>query len=274
MTHDPFFIEIIGTIEHEIRTRGYFLMLYISADVDECLRMAGSWNVEGMIIHGCNNDDCTKFMKNSTIPAVFIDGYFNKDGLPYVNVGLDDRQGAYMMTEYLIKQGHKKIAFLAEADKMKGDYRARREGYKKALKKYGLTFRTEDFFRISSDYKERHKEIRQLIKNDLRRYTAVFFVSDFLAADSLNIFHDEGVRVPDTISVCGFDDNIFAVQTRPQLTTVHQDVSLKAFYAVKLILRMIQKEIIDESRISLPVSLVIRDSVKNILKTRARNLTK
>jgi LacI family transcriptional regulator len=96
MTHDPFFAEVIGMIEHEVRMKGYFVMLYVSVDVDECIRMAKSWNVEGMIIHGSNADGCAQFMKNSTIPLVFLDSYFHSDGfrvdMAYSIVKQDDAE--------------------------------------------------------------------------------------------------------------------------------------------------------------------------------------
>ena len=106
--------------------------------------------------------------------------------------------------------------------------------------------------------------LKQLVKERLRTYSALFFTSDYLAADAINFFHDQGIRVPEDISVYGFDDNIFAVAVRPKLTTVKQDIIQKALYAVKQILALIRKENVKENRISLPVSLVIRDSVRNL----------
>jgi LacI family transcriptional regulator len=264
ITHDPFFAEIIGTIEGEVRTRGYFMMLYVSADVDECLRMAKAWNVEGMIVCGCSAGDCTQFMRNSGVPVVFIDSYLHNDDLLYVNIGADDFHGGYLMTEYLIQQGHKRIAFLADTRKPAGECAARREGYKKALKKHGIQFLPKDYIYISDDYQKRHEDYRNFTKEKVRAYTALFFTSDFLAADYVNLLTDDGIHIPGDISVCGFDDNLYALQTRPQLTTIHQDVPLKAFHAVEQVLRMTHKKPITECRISLPVSLVVRNSVKKL----------
>jgi LacI family transcriptional regulator len=264
MAHDPFFTEIIGTIEREVKAGGYFMMLYVSADVDECIRMAKSWNVEGMIIHGCNADGCAQFVNKSSIPIVFIDCYFHNDGQRYINIGLDDKQGGFIMTEYLIRQGHKKIAFLADTQKPDGDYLARKEGYKKALKKYGLKFLPEDYIFLNMHYQKRHEDIHNFIKKELCRYTALFFVSDFLAAEAISLFYDKGIKVPKDVSVSGFDDNIYAIQTRPRLTTIHQDMDLKASLAVRQILHIIHKEPVGESKISIPVSLIVRDSIKKI----------
>jgi LacI family transcriptional regulator len=93
---DPFLGGIIGDLEHEIRKAGYFMMLYISGNVEESLRMAASWNVEGLIATGCNTGNCRRFMVGAQklrIPIVFIDGYYYDDEFCFVNTGLQDRAG-------------------------------------------------------------------------------------------------------------------------------------------------------------------------------------
>jgi LacI family transcriptional regulator len=261
IVYEPFFSEMIGALEYQVRMRGYFLMVYVSADVDECLRMAKSWNVEGIIVHGGNADDCACFMRRTAIPLVFIDHYFYDDGLPYLNVGIDDRQGAFSMAEYLIRQGHKKTAFFMDQRKPNSDYMVRWEGFSAAMSQHGLQVSEEDCIFLGNDYAGRHETLRNFVRTSLKKYSALFFVSDFLAADGINLFHDEGIRVPEDVSVCGFDDNIFAIETRPRLTTVHQDIFLRAFHAVELTLRTIRGDPVEERRIRLPVSLTIRDSV-------------
>jgi LacI family transcriptional regulator len=260
IVYEPFFSEIIGELESHVRRKGYFLMLHVSDDVDECLRMAASWNVEGMIVHGGSADDCAALMRKARVPVVFIDDYFHDDGVPYVNIGVDDRQGGFMAAEYLIQEGHRRIAFLADRKKPAGDYYQRMAGCRAAMKKHALAFSAGDYIPVSGSFNERRETIRAMIQRVLPRYTALFFASDFLAADYVNLFRDAGVHVPGDISVCGFDDNIFALETRPRLTTIHQDVSLKAFYAVGHIVRMIRGEPPEQPRIKLPVSLVVRES--------------
>lgn len=262
----PFLGEILGSLEHEIRTCGYFMMLYISANVEESLRMAASWNVEGLIATGCNAENCRKFIRGAQklgIPIVFIDAYYEEDASFY-NIGLHDRQGGFMMTEYLVDLGHKRIAFLADVPVPIGVDYERLEGCKEALAKQGLSFVPEDYVYISHKPEERRTILKQFITKRLHSYSALFFASDYLAVDSINLLHDQGIRIPQDISVCGFDDNIFALEVRPQLTTIKQEVPRKAFFAVKQILALIKKENLEENQILLPVSLTIRDSVRSM----------
>jgi len=76
---DPFFSEIVGALEREIRNSQYYMMLYTSAGVEESLKLALAWNIEGLIVLGAQADDCRRLKENISIPIVFIDCYFNKD---------------------------------------------------------------------------------------------------------------------------------------------------------------------------------------------------
>ena len=100
----------------------------------------------------------------------------------------------------------------------------------------------------------------------ISEFTALFFASDYYASFAVNYFYDRGIRVPEDISVVGFDDNIFARNTRPRLTTMRQNPSEKGRTAVAQVLRLINNESIPVHNIRLDAELVIRDSVKDISK--------
>lgn len=261
---DPFFAEVIGALEKEIRVAGYFMMLYTSGDVEESLRIASSWNIEGLIVLGCQPEDCVKFKKFSNIPVIFIDSYFTDDAMEFENVGLQDYEGGRLLTQYLTEQGHNRIAFLADALIPVGVDRQRLEGCKSVIGEKGLEWDEQDYIALSYQEEKRHVFLKEFCKNRMRRYTALIFASDFYAIDAINVFYGEGIRVPEDISVAGFDDNVFAKQSRPRLTTIHQNPSHKAEVATKMLLAMLKEEGIDERNIRLPVSLVVRESVKKI----------
>jgi LacI family transcriptional regulator len=204
-------------------------------------------------------------MQNTGIPLVFIDSYFHDDGIPYVNVGLEDRRGGYLMTRYLIEQGHRRIAFLADGDSPVGVDYERLSGYKEALGEAHIPFRKEDYIPISYKKAVRHAFLTVFVKNrGVQDYTALFFASDFYAVDAMNIFIDLGLRIPDDVSICGFDGNIFSTQSRPLLTTVRQDASQKAVHAAAQLIRLIRQEPLETRIVRLDVSLTLGNSVKHI----------
>ena len=261
---DPFFSEVIGALEKEIRLNGYFMMLYTSGNVEESLKIASSWNIEGLVVLGCQPEDCSKFKQSSKIPVVFIDSYFVGDERQFENVGLQDYEGGRLVAEYLVKQGHRRIAFLADAEIPVGVDRRRLEGCKTAVLEAGGTWTDENYIALSYQEDVRHRFLEEFCGENLRNYTALVFASDFYAIDAINVFFRQGVQVPDDVSVTGFDDNVFAKQSRPRLTTVHQNPSRKAGLAIGMLLRMLRGETIEEPNIRLPVSIIARESVKKI----------
>lgn len=258
---DPFYSEIIGALEKEIRERQYFMMLYTSENVDESVKMALSWNVEGLVVLGCPPQDCPKFKERTSVPVVFIDSYCRDADFDFFNVGLDDFGGGYEMTSHLIRRGHRRIAFLADSEKPIGVDHERLQGYRQALADAGIPFFPQDYIPLHFKKVIRHTQLTEFAQERLHDYTALFFASDFYASDAVNTFFSVGVQVPEDISVAGFDDNIFAWHCRPALTTVQQKVADKAFYAVEMLIKIIHKEECEEKNLHLPVKLIVRQSV-------------
>lgn len=261
VVQDLFNSELIGMIESEVRKSGYFLMLYATEKVDEILNMAATWNVDGLIALGLGAKECKKVKETSEKPVVFIDCYFLDEDESYTNVGLKDREYAKKMTEYLIGQGHKRIAFLAD-NRVGVDYE-RWSGYCQALEEHHLPVREESFFLIKygeSGILETYDAMYQ--RKD--EFTALFFASDYYAWLAINYFYDKGIKIPDDISVVGFDDNIFARNIRPRLTTMKQSASEKGRIAVAQVLRLIAKKTLPVQNIRLDAELMIRDTVRKI----------
>jgi len=266
IVQDPFFGEIIGALENEIRSRGYFMMLYISENAAECINMAKSWLVDGLIVMGGLPDDCSLFLRKMNMPLVFIDAFFHNDGLPYVNVGLEDRRGAFLMTEYLIKKGHSRIAFVVDGDPPIGSGQERLFGFHDAMKQYNLPVSNSNCISVSYKLNERHAFYKKFSKSKMNDYSALFFFSDFYAMDAITFLTDIGFKIPDDISICGFDNNIFASHCRPRLCTVCQSVSEKAVHAITQLFKLIKKEPLENRIIRLDVSLFEGKSVKNLSK--------
>ena len=261
---NPFYSEIVGALEKNIRKEGYYMMLYTSGGAEESIQMALSWNVEGLIILGCPPQDCRKLREELDKPVVFVDTYFEENAESYDNVGLKEYEGGYRMTEYLIAMGHRRIAFLADEEHPVGVDSERLRGCRDALRAAGITPSERDYIPLPFKQEERDRLIRSLCAGRIAEYTALFFASDFYAIDAVNVLVSEGIRVPEDISVVGFDDNIFAVECRPKLTTVRQNISEKAYYAVRKVMELIMGTAAEERNIKLPVELVLRESVKNL----------
>lgn len=260
----PFFGEIIGSLEMEIRRAGYYMLLYTSGSAEETVRLAATWNVEGIILIGLPPWKAPKIHEFLKIPMVYIDTYFPDKDEIYDNVGLQDFEGGYEMTQFLIRQGHKKIAFLADSEKLVGVDHYRYQGYCKALSESGCCEAGEDYYYLPYEKNIRYEMLRQFCREHLTKYTALFFASDFYAIEAIKIFSAQGIKVPDDISVVGFDDNIYARQCQPGLTTMRQYVSEKGRVAIEKLMKLIRGEKDAPRNIKLPVELILRESVRRI----------
>ena len=258
---DPFMSVMLGAIEAEIRSRGYYLMIYTTDDISALIRTILTWNVDGLLLIGIVHDDFVRIKSRYKKPVVLIDSYAPRDIMNYVNVGLEDERGGYEMTRHLLDKGHRRIAFLA--DNMEGVDYIRYIGHQKAFAEYGIRTREKDLLIIRPDMIERESSMQELYTLS-RNYTAFMCCSDYYAVMLMTYFRDRGVKIPEDLSITGFDDVMIARVSLPALTTVHQNPTKKGRLAVDYLLRMVQGEEPPEWDTKLPVELVIRDSVKAV----------
>lgn len=258
---DPFTATIIGALEKEIQRNGYFMMLYTTEKPERIFSLIENWKLDGLIIFWVDANMCSHIRKHTDIPIVFIDCYFHEDGQTYHNVGLNDFEGSYTMTRHLLAMGHRRIAFLADRASPIGSDRQRLLGFRQALAEEGIP--EQAFLPLSKDT-ERRCRVYQELCSKTASFTALFFSADYYAVEALRFFQTHGISIPEQFSIAGFDDNKYAKIVNPPLTTIHQDTALRGTIAAELLIRLIQKKPVSENIISLPVHLVIRESVKRL----------
>ncbi len=260
MMMDPFRSELFNAICRKLQEYGRYSVCGMQMDQEEMRRRLQASNVQGGIIIGFRPQECRRFAENTDKPVVFIDcgeGEFD-------SVGLDDFEGGRLITDYLLGQGHRRIAFFSDLEEMRAGTLNRYMGYCEALRKYGITAADGDCYYLPDNYSQRRETLRYFAANVKEMgYTAVVVASDLLASEAISVFFEEGLSVPEDISVTGFDDNIYARMSRPMLTTVRQPVAEKGEQAVKLLMQRIRKEKVLVRSYKLPVELIVRDSVAN-----------
>lgn len=258
---DSFVGEITGTLQIEAEERGYYIMLIGGEKIENVVDMASRWNVEGLIILGYNEEQYHQLSRKLNKKMVLIDAYPEGE-YTFQNVGVDDYSGGYQIGEYLASCGHHNALFLAETVK-DSDY-FRWLGFKQAIEKKNGFCSKSRYIVIPGEPRHRLKKYDELLPRFLKA-GALAFSSDYTAVEAINFFTDKGIRIPDQISVTGFDDNFYAQIVRPKLTTVHQDVHQKAVLAFRKLLLMSEGKEPAEKNVKSPVWLVKRDSVKEIL---------
>lgn len=255
---DPFVGELVGTIQMEAEEKGYYVMLIGGEDIQNVVDIASKWNVEGLIILGYDEKRYWDLSRKLNKKMILIDAY-PEGAYTFQNVGVDDYSGGYQIGEYLYSCGYEKALFIAETDKDSDYYRWM--GFKQAMEKEGKFCSRSRLVVVPGDKKPRLRKYKELLPRFLQA-KALAFSSDYAALEAMNFFFDQKIKVPDQISVTGYDDSIYASLIRPKLTTVHQDVQQKAHLALKRLMQLIHGEPLKEMNVKSPVYLVKRDSVR------------
>lgn len=260
MFANPFYGELLSAIEYTARKNGYHLLLSGPQSNQSYTNIARNRNVDGIIIVGSYPSKQLEELHQLSVPVVLIDTYV-KDPV-FHTIGNDDRLGGELATTYLIENGHRRIAFISGDVSEQGVMQKRFQGYQDALKKAGIPLNNDYLYpgNVAFDYAE---EVAKEMQRHGNRETAAFAAADILGVGLIKGLHRLGVRIPEDISVVGFDDLDLAQISVPSLTTIGQDISEKGKAAVQIIMDAIGGHPEKQENI-MPIHLVIRDSVRRI----------
>lgn len=261
MLEDPFVAQMINTISKELAARGYFMMIKEERDIEKVVAYASMWNMAGLILMGYCSVDYERLRAKMHIPFVVVDSY-ERNIKSYIDIGIDNIDGGYQAGQYLIRNGHKKILYFAD-NKEDCDL-FRYQGMVKALQENQLTV-DEDFYRIVNMEKNMRKKDYEALLTYIRKkeITAVFAASDQYALEFMRFLLKNGVKVPEEISIMGFDDIPLAAQVYPALSTVSQNIPLRAKMAVEMLQNLIEGRTAGGS-VLLPAKLIERESVAKL----------
>ena len=259
---DPFVSAMLGNLEYQIREHGYYMMLVARHEQDDIMQQALGWNFDGMIAMALKEKEIAELSERLGKPLVTIDQYLPPE-LGVRSITMDDRGGAYQMSQYLIGKGHKKFLFLSDCDLGVDHYRWL--GVRQAMEEAGIEDIESRHIVIPWNPEQREKAYEEMLPF-FKKQTALFFSSDYYALEASNFLQNRGIKVPEDISIAGFDDVTYATLARPKLTTVHQMVDGKARRAVEVLMHLIQDEPVQKDIPPLPTTLVERESVRDLTK--------
>jgi LacI family transcriptional regulator len=257
---DPFHTASIGGIEESLSKNGYFMMVRTVNSENDLISLLTNWNLDGLIFVGLFKDAFFNMLMTLNVPVLLIDSYIEDERV--LSVGLEDRKGGYIATKHLIEKGHRDILFVSPKIKVGGVLDERLKGYKLALKEANIKFEKKNVCEHNMGTNESIELGREL--SSRRDMTAIFATADLMAAGIISGLNDNGVRVPEDVSVVGFDDLSISRLTRPRITTIHQDAEEKGKIAADMMIDCLKGRPAADRKIILPVNLIERDSVRDI----------
>ena len=246
---DPFISASINALSDSIEGHGYFIMLKKTKDIRDIIRFSTMWNIDGLVVIGFCEEDYHNLREYMRVPFVVYDGYMDEHSR-ISDIRIDDYDGGRKVGEHLKKLGHKKVLCIAD-NKVCMDM-DRYNGLCDGLD------RKADFLMIPMEKTKRKLFYDEKLKI-ITGYTAVFAVSDYYAIELMRFLSDNGIRIPEDISVAGFDGSRDSLMSVPSLTSVYQNNEARAQMAMELLMKMIGDASFYRS-VCIPVKLVVRDS--------------
>lgn len=191
------------------------------------------------------------------IPVVVIDP-LNPPSEEVVSIGATDWAGGKDATAHLLELGHRRIAYLGGPDTVECN-QARLHGYLAALRSHGVP--VEDQYILAGAFQADHgaSGLNALFQLDVRP-TAIFAANDSIALGVLAEARRQNIRIPQDLSVVGFDGTSLAAEAVPALTSVAQPLREIGRAALRIVLRQLRGEVPDSRRVELATHLVVRES--------------
>ncbi len=214
--------------------------------------------VDGLIVMGPFSDEYMHMLSSLGIPMVLLDSYNAR--YDYDTVISDGYYGMYIMTDYLIKQGHSRIAFVGSVGET-SSITDRFFGYCKAMTEAGIKV-TDNM--IIPDRNDIGKIEIHLSSETVNKFTALACNCDYTAYEAVKMLSGQGFRVPEDISVAGFDNYIFSDVMPVQITTYEVNQEKMAEKSVKQICRRIRNPLKKPETCMTSGRIIIRESVRNL----------
>ncbi len=256
--------EFIEGIHDGLRGAPYDLAIgYTGYDVDEeaeYIKVFAERKMAGIIILGLKEQ--TKDLIYSIVARKemgVVSAWEYTPEYPISCVGFDNYGAARKMTRYLISLGHRRIGLITGPTSASKRVMRRLEGYKDALEDAGIPFDSRYVIHTYPSLVEGRGAATRMIETDPQP-TAIFAASDALAIGVLKALRDLGVRVPEQVSVCGFDNTDIASYCTPTVSTVAVPAHEMGLKAAQCLLRHAEDPDCDVRKYCLDTELIIRDS--------------
>ncbi|MBC5647734.1 LacI family DNA-binding transcriptional regulator [Christensenella tenuis] len=258
---DMFFIDILKAIESTAYEYKYNVILCDAVNSEEReisnLRSLLGQRIDGLIFAGTGKNKKLN-LDRLGIPVVTLD---RSAGSGSGSIYVDNVKGGELATEHLIQAGKLPIALITYSTLI-STFFDRMYGYRKTLEKYGLPY-NEDLVVVTDfgTYNEGYNAVRELLKRKVE-FQSLFAVNDMLALGAMRALVEEHYKIPEDISVVGYDDIPIAKLFLPALTTVSQPQYQIGRKATELLIRTINKEPIEEAEKSIVITpeLIVRET--------------
>ena len=242
-TRNLFFSDFLVQLQRAATLYGYNgIVSYLDEnanEIDAAEKILREIKPKGMIFLGGSVANFKKGFANITVPSVLTTLVSDELDFPNLSmVGVDDRAAAYAAVDYLIQQGHRKIAVLGGPVTSYPSV-MRREGAQQAMRDAGILFSDKLYGLSNYDFESAYHAVNSLLAHRAD-FTALFAMSDVIALGAIRALVSAGLRVPEDVSVIGFDGITMSRYCVPVLTTIVQPSEQISLQSIELLVRQIE----------------------------------
>jgi len=262
----PFFSRLIEEIDREARKNSYNLMIsYVNETdekKDEAISIPRESNTAGLIILATEMklEDLRKF-EEAGIPLIVLDSYFIRHKVDTVKI--NNCEGAYEAASYLIRMGHREIRYLHSSAWIH-NFEERKYGYEDALKNNKLNADKNYIINLEPTIEGAYRDMKKQLEKGVGIPSAFFADNDIIAFGALKALKEKGYRIPEDVSIIGFDDMPYCMMADPPLTTIRVYNSSMACIAVRRLIEKIETNSEETVKIEVDTRLIVRNSVRKI----------
>ncbi|MDF2561808.1 MAG: LacI family transcriptional regulator [Microbacterium sp.] len=262
---EPFSAEILKGVGAAVHDTAFDLLAYSGSrhGHGEGWERRSLSRLSGTLIDAAIMVTPTVVGASTEIPVVAIDPHTGRADLPTVES--DSFGGALTATRHLIELGHRRISFLGGRPDLRSAG-LRDAGYRRALSDAGIPV-DHDLIRSGRYELETTRDSARILLAGPSRPTAVFAANDLSAIAVIEVAHELGLRVPEDLSVVGFDDVPEASRRALPLTTIQQPMRRLGAVAAEMVFALLAGQPVEEMHVTLPTRLVVRATTAAIART-------
>ena len=270
-TSNELFSSLVEALQARIASTSYPLIVDYMDEAENEVRRALQLCLEkkprGVLFLGGNRENFLADFDKIHMPCVLVTN--DASSLPFPNlssVSLDNTVAAKMAVEHLISMGHQKIAVIGGPRIYSDTTKQRFQGCVEAFQEHGIDFDdVQDYESVRFSFAGGYQGVTRLLERG-REFTGIFAMSDVMAIGAIRALRDAGKRVPEDVSVVGFDGLTIGEYTVPKLTTITQPVEELADRSVRLLQKMIEGRI-TAAHETVSVALEARESARPATRT-------
>ncbi len=261
----PFFSLLIESIDNHARKHGYSItIIHIDKTslLESQIEYIKSCNCAGLIIFATEmlSEDLSE-IKALNIPFVITDNYFVEEAVD--SVAINNEQGTYEAVRHLYEMGHRKIGYLHSKIYLTS-FQERKQYFFAALKKFGIKGMEKYVYSVGYPEDETCSDFIKILNTTKDLPTALFADNDIIAYGAMKALKEKGLRIPDDISIIGFDNRPTCLMTEPMLTTIDVPKDVFGALAVSALINKIESKYDGFLKTEIGTSLISRDSVKHL----------